>query len=326
MKRIILFFITVIVLANSDLSAQNLSTIPGSFVDIGFGGRPVGLGFAYVGAADDENSIFWNPAGLGSISQTTVGFSQADQMGLITYNHANAILPLPAMDHAVSLAFLSSGDDALKEVSIYASYGLKIKDFSVGATLKYRNASFGNNSFSRSDFQVFDDDEYETGIGQQVFGDANGFGMDLGFLYRPIETIKFGILVRDAFAPMNWNSKARSTEYQSRGSYNEKLPNELLFGTSIQFTEKILVVADYQPAMDEDRVHWVRAGIEGKLVNILFLRAGTEQGINDIDDDKITLGTGIDIVIKNKIRVKSDFAYVIDPIQNSQRISFTVSF
>jgi len=38
------------------------------------------------------------------------------------------------------------------------------------------------------------------------------------------------------------------------------------------------------------------------------------------------LGTGLDVTIKDKIRLQSDFAYVIDPIQNSQRISFTISF
>ena len=326
MKIIIIFFITSTVLALSDLRAQNLSTIPGSFVDIGFGGRPAGLGFAFVGVADDENSTFWNPAGFGGISQITAGFSQADQMGLITYNLANAIVPLPVMNHAIGIAFISSGDDALRELSIYASYGLNINKFSVGATLKYRNASFGNNSLNRNDFLVFDDDEFETGLGQQVFGDAEGLGLDLGLLYQPIKTIKFGMLIRDAFAPMNWNSKARSTEYQARGSYNEALPYELLFGTAIQFTDKILVVTDYQPATNADRVHWVRAGIEGRLVNILLFRAGTEQGINDIDDDKFTFGTGMDIFLKNKFRLKFDYAYVVDPIQNSQRIGFTISF
>jgi hypothetical protein len=326
MKRITLLFCTIILLALSNTQAQELSTIPGSFVDIGFGSRPVGMGFAFVGLADDENSSFWNPAGLGSISQITAGFSQADQMGLITYNYANAIVPLPGLKHSAGLAFVSSGDDAMEELSIYASYGIKLSVFSLGATLKYRNASFGNNSLNRDDYLVFDDDEFESGLGQQVFGDANGFGLDLGLLYQPNDEIRFGVLFRDAIAPMNWNSEARSTEYEARGSYDEELPYEIVFGGSIKFTKNILAVADFQPATDSERVNWVRAGVEGKLVNVLLLRAGTEQGINDFDDDRFTLGTGIDITINDKIRIKSDFAYVIDPIQNSQRISFAVSF
>lgn len=85
-------------------------------------------------------------------------------------------------------------------------------------------------------------------------------------------------------------------------------------------------MVDFQPATSSERTNWVRAGVEGRLVNVLMVRAGTEQGINEIDDDRFTLGTGLDIRIKDKLRLQSDFAYVIDPIQNSQRISFTISF
>lgn len=326
MKRIKLLIFSIAVLSFSSVQAQQLSTIPGSFVDIGFGSRPVGMGFAFVGLADDENSTFWNPAGLGDISNITAGFSQADQLGLITYNYANAIIPLPGMNHSAGLAFISSGDDALEELSIYASYGIKLSMVSVGASVKYRNASFGNNSMNRQDYLVFDDDEFEAGLGQQVLGDASGFGLDLGLLFHPSDEVRFGVLFRDAMAPMNWNSEARGTEYESRGTYDEELPYELIIGGSIKFSENILAVADFQPATDSERVNWVRAGVEGRLVGVLLLRAGTEQGINDLDDDRFTLGTGIDLKIRDSIRLKSDFAYVIDPIQNSQRISFAVSF
>ena len=101
---------------------------------------------------------------------------------------------------------------------------------------------------------------------------------------------------------------------------------EVIFGSSFKVNDNVLLVTDFQPAMTAERTNWVRAGIEGRLVKVLMLRAGTEQGINDLDDDKITFGTGLDIVLKDKIRLQSDFAYVIDPIQNSQRISFSISF
>lgn len=326
MKRLILFLFTIAVLASGSAQSQELSMIPGSFVDIGFGTRPVGMGFAFVGLADDENSPYWNPAGLTQINEIKAGFSQADQLGLITYNYASATMPIPGQNHAVGISVISSGDEAMEELSIHAAYGIRFNIVSLGVALKYRNASFGNNSLNRDDYVVFDDDEIDTGFGQQVFGDANGIGLDLGLLIQPSDYVQLGVVLRDAYAPMSWNSEARSVEYQARGKYDEELPYELIIGSALTLSKNFLAVVDFQPATSSERTNWVRAGVEGRLVNVLMIRAGTEQGINEIDDDRFTLGTGLDIRIKDKIRVQSDFAYVIDPIQNSQRISFTISF
>lgn len=326
MKKLIIIFFSIVVLNTTSVQAQSLSDIPGSFVDIGFGTRPVGMGFAFVGLADDENSPYWNPAGLGSINDIKVGFSQIDQLGLITYNYASGTVPLPVMNHAVGLSLISSGDDAMKELSIHAAYGITINIVSLGISLKYRNASFGDNTLNRDDYIVFDDNEIDVGFGQQVFGDANGFGMDLGVMVQPSDRIKLGVVVRDMFAPMSWSSSARSTEYTARGDYDESLPYDVIAGASLKLTDNILTVVDFQPATSSERTNWVRAGVEGRLMKLVKLRAGTEQGINDLDDEKFTLGTGLDIKIRDKVRLQSDFAYVIDPIQNSQRISFTVSF
>lgn len=307
-------------------NAQELSGIPASFVDVGFGTRPVGMGFANVGLADDENSTYWNPAGLSQSDEYKAGFSQIDQLGIITYNYATLLVPIPIKGHSAGVSVISSGDDALKELSVHLGYGLRVNMFSLGIGLKYRNASFGNNTLNRGDYIVFDEQEINTGLGQQVYGDANGYGLDIGLMAHPSANIQFGVMIRDIFAPINWNSQARSMEYEARGSYEEGMPMEVIFGSSFKVSKKVLLVADFQPAMTNERTNWVRAGIETRLMNIVMLRAGTEQGVNDIDDDRFTVGTGLDIKIKGKLRIQSDFAYVIDPIQNSQRISFSIGF
>ena len=133
-------------------------------------------------------------------------------------------------------------------------------------------------------------------------------------------------MMRDVFAPINWSSRASDAKYQSKGDYEEGMPMEVIFGSSFKVSKNVLLVADYQPAMTEERTDWVRVGAESRLMNILMLRVGTEQGINSLDDDKITLGSGLDIAIKDKLRLQADFAYVIDPIHHSQRISFSISF
>ena len=321
-------YITLLILVlsvSATAQAQQLSQIPGSFVDIGFGTRPVGMGFAFVGVADDENAPYWNPSGLGYLREYKAGFSQIDQLGLITYNYASGIVPLPELNHAVGISVISSGDDAMKELSFHAAYGIKLNIVNVGLGLKYRNASFGNNTLSRDDYVVFDDSEIDEGFAQQIYGNANGFGIDFGLMVNPTEKIRLGLLVRDFFAPMNWSSKARGGDYTAKGDYEEGMPLEIIFGSSFKVNDNFMAAVDFQPATTSERTNYVRLGVEGRLVNVLMLRAGTEQGINDLDDEKFTLGTGLDISLKDKVRIQTDFAYVIDPIQNSQRISFTIS-
>tara|TARA_R110000868_G_scaffold235273_6_gene489081 strand:- start:24143 stop:25090 length:948 start_codon:yes stop_codon:yes gene_type:complete len=308
------------------LKAQELSNIPGSFVDIGFGTRPVGMGFAFVGLADDENSTYWNPAGLAQVNEYKAGFSQIDQLGLVTYNYGTLLIPIPISGHSVGISVISSGDEAMQELSVHAGYGFKFNIVSLGIGIKYRNVSFGNNTLNPNNYQVFDAAEISRGLNQQVYGDANGYGVDIGLMVYPSEKTQFGVMVRDLIAPLNWNSGARGAEYNARGSYEEGLPMEIIFGSSFKVNDNVLLVSDFQPAMTDERTNWVRVGIEGRLMKILMLRAGTEQGVNDLDDDKITLGTGLDISLGGKLRIQSDFAYVIDPIQSSQRISFSISF
>ncbi len=277
------------------VKAQELSNIPGSFVDVGFGTRPVGMGFAFVGLADDENSTYWNPAGLAQVNEYKAGFSQIDQLGLVTYNYGTLLIPMPIEGHSMGVSLISSGDEAMQELSVHAGYGFRTNMISLGIGLKYRNVSFGNNTLNPDDYRIFDDAEISLGLAQQVYGDANGYGLDVGLMVYPSEKIQFGVVVRDLIAPLSWNSTARGTEYSARGSYDEGLPTEVIFGSSFKVNNNVLLVTDFQPAMTVERTNWVRVGIETRLMKILMLRAGTEQGINDLDDDKITLGSGLDI-------------------------------
>ena len=320
---LVLVFMISLVLPSK---GQELSNIPGSFVDVGFGTRPVGMGFAFVGLADDENGTYWNPAGLSQTSEIKAGFSQIDQLGLITYNYGTVLIPIPVEGHSLGFSIISSGDEAMQELSVHAGYGFRTNMFSFGVGIKYRNASFGNNTLNPDDYIVFDDDEVTIGLGQQVYGDANGYGLDLGVMFYPTSEVQFGIMIRDVMAPIDWNSQARSTDYTSRGKYEEGMPTEVIFGSSFKVSRNVIIAADYQPAITEERTNWVRVGMEARMVKILMLRAGTEQGVNALDDDRITLGTGLDINLGGKLRLQSDFAYVIDPIQDSQRISFSISF
>jgi len=58
----------------------------------------------------------------------------------------------------------------------------------------------------------------------------------------------------------------------------------------------------------------------------LALRAGTEQRINDISDERYALGFGLNVGVLNNVRVRIDYAYLIQDLENTQRISLAIQF
>jgi len=49
---------------SSSAMTQELANYSATFVDIGFGARPLGMGRAYTALAADANAVVWNPAGM----------------------------------------------------------------------------------------------------------------------------------------------------------------------------------------------------------------------------------------------------------------------
>ncbi len=325
MKRIFQLISALFLLIGVN-QAQELSGIPGAFVDVGFGARPVAMGGAFVGLANDVNSVIWNPAGLATTQNYQVSFSYFKQMQLVNYQYFSASASLSKeQKRSVGVALIASGDEALREYTFYGSYAQKIAFLMVGINLKVRYASFGNNTLSASDFLVFDDDEISEGILNQVKGKALGFGLDIGVLYQMNEDISFGLLLRDMASPVNWDSETDNPNTQTKGKYSENVPMELIFGSSFNVLKGLIFAADFYPSIYEETANRIRMGVEGTLLEIVALRAGVQRFINNEDLNKITFGLGLNIGVNNMI-FHFDYAYVVEPINNTQRFALSAEF
>ena len=224
---------------------QGSSGISASFVDIGFGSRPMGMGGAFTGLANDINALMWNPAGLVSLQSKQAAFSFTNQLNLIQYHFLAFGMPLSA-DQGLGLGLIYSGDKAMTEMTFQAGYAISfLKDFSAGVNLKYRYSSFGKNSLDPSEFQVFEQDEIQEGISDQVKGSGSGFGLDLGLLYRLNQQVQFGLMVKDIYSPIYWNSRVDNTAKQAKGSYSELIPTEVSLGTSLHLIDNITFNVDF---------------------------------------------------------------------------------
>jgi len=79
--------------AQFDLGGQRSGTSSGTFLKIGVGARAVGMGEAFVAVANDPTTIYWNPAGLGSLLRNEVEISHVSWPAQIHYEHMTWVIP-----------------------------------------------------------------------------------------------------------------------------------------------------------------------------------------------------------------------------------------
>ncbi len=324
MKALKFLLIIYFLLAHS-LFSQDLGNIPAAFVDIGMGARPVALGGAYVGLANDVNCLFCNPSGLVGLESNEASFSYAKIFDLITYNAISYAMPITKGLDGAGLALISSGDKALSEMTILGGYARKVGDFSLGINLKYRIASFGDNSIDDADMIVFEPDEIALGRLNQVKGKGNGFGIDVGAMYRLTPKVQFGLMIRDLFSPVSWDSRVDNPDAKTKGNYSENIPMETTIGSSFNVFENMIVTADYSPSFAKDVSNKIRGGTEIRLFKIIFLRAGIQNFINTEDDEKYIFGFGMNVKISS-MRVSFDYTHLIEQFANSNRLTVGLTF
>ncbi len=318
------YYPLIILLLVGNFYAQELSGISGSFVDLGFGTRAAGMGNAFTAEANDANAVFWNSAGLVSSEKIQVDFNYLNQLGLVPYSSIGVSLPLSKKD-AVGAGFIYSGDATLKELTFIAGYARKFGKLVVGGNLKYRYASFGNNGFNSGDYIVFDNDEIRTGEMNKIYGNGNGFGVDLGIRYLLNNSVTLGIAIKDVLSPFTWNSQNNNSSHPARGKYSEALPLKTIFGVSVNSWKDFIINADYQPAILRDETNIIRFGIEYTLLDIISFRTGTQQFINSLSDEKYSFGIGFGYNFSG-IQVKANYAYILEELANTSRFSIGVNF
>jgi len=300
-----LHLVSVLLLLSILLGTTASADITAAFVDIGYGARPMGMGGAFTALSDDAHAIFWNPAGQTLMERSQLAMMHTKQFGLIPYS-LGAYSSHIKKNH-IGVAYLTSGNDALKENTVFASYArafqLPLLGLTrVGLNLRYRSASFGNN---------------EDGGEERSKGTATGFGFDLGILWKLDQATQFGIFGRDLINNMNYNNKTRQVEYA------EKIPAALIFGLSRQFGKAAVFAIDWDKSLHEDTTEKVHIGGEVTLFKILMLRAGLWQNMDTYRNLNYSLGFGLQI-IKHKLGAQFDFAYIFNDLANTPRISLSI--
>jgi len=236
-----LFIFAMVFLASS----QAFSAVYTSFtdpVDAGVSPRALGMGRAYVAAADDVNSIFLNPAGLAyaknwgmtlgltSVCNNTANVSfgtyistsdEAFGLGIVSSITHDPLTALPSREPITGkLITTDASADYFTSSVLLLSYGVRlgkyfdlpvIKDTSFGVSLKGFLQQIGS---------------------AEENPQANGVNVDVGFIYRPSSWLKFGLFGQNVLR------KSAGGKILWSDGYEDYMPDTYKFGISTKVLGK----------------------------------------------------------------------------------------
>jgi hypothetical protein len=208
------------------------------FLKIGVGARGLGMGNAQVASTEDVYSGFYNPAGLANIENTLqIGAMHSEYFaGIALYDYASIAVPLPDKKRVFGFSFFRFGVDNIPNtLFLYGSDG----------SINYNNIT----SFSTADYafmfhyaqQLIVPGLTVGGTAKIIyrslgpFGNAVGFGIDLGLQYRK-GGWRAGVMLKDITTTFDaWAFTLNDAQKQALLADSNQLPKNSIEYTAPSF-------------------------------------------------------------------------------------------
>jgi long-subunit fatty acid transport protein len=309
MKKLFLIIISFLFMTSNLLFADQ-GTTAAVFLKLDQGVRPISMGGAFAGAADDVNAIMWNPAGLSQLSGFEITLMHTIWFADIFYDYLALAYPAGEIGtFGLSVVYVNSGEikkwDELgndagtfssSNIGVNIGYGTIInKELSLGITVKLFNESIDTEG-------------------------AFGFAADLGGIYKlPINGLQMGINIQNLGPKFGFGEAFL-------------LPITFRMGASYTGIRNLMINLDYiQPI---ETYGAIALGIEYWYRDLIVLRMGYQyQGMFDINHyyenvagpsilSGFVIGAGLKIDIYS-----IDYAYrQYGVLEGTHRIGLTVKF
>lgn len=320
-KRYLLIF--VLSLAICTLGFTPAFALTADPMDLSVGARSQGMGRAYVAIAEDSETVFVNPAGLGTISSIKLGsmytglLSDAQYSGL-NYTVLSGAYPMDNDSGTLGAGIINQSADKITLYSEfgtpegYGTYGNYVLFVSHGFDMSKRllpdlKGLYGGYTVKYS---------MKSATGWETSGMAGyGLSADLGFLYKPHGSISYGLSLQNILAGKTIYESGLNEDIGSSAKVGARvvvMGDASDAGAMFQNDSRLDFAVDYDMGLSNKVPGTTHLGIEYKpqvgfsyIDKILTLRAGLNQ-IPAAEGNLNSITTGIGI---NYLGTEFNFAY-----------------
>jgi len=289
------------------------SNMQAAFIDDILGARAWGMGGAYRTIVNNASAMIWNPAGLLDIEEKrSIVVDHVELMEFYSYSYLGYAQRLDSKK-TVGSGLFYSGDDIMSEFIGYLSLGIDGNAVSELVAAGYMPAGLVNIGISGKVFYAsygnkgYDPDLPDYLQGHDVSGNALGFGLDLGLKVKPTARDHFSLTFKNLLNRINWDSD--NTTVTALGKYGETLPVGFTVGY-VRYQDRLNITLDIDKSLYfdvEDNIHF---GLEYQFLRELILRAGYAQELVTADNQRFSIGAGINLELPSLTAVTVDLAYL----------------
>lgn len=325
--------ILVLFFTFSQINAQTvISKYAGEFMAIGVGGRPLGMGGAYVAVTNDVTSGYYNPAGLARINYPEISLMHDARFGnLENYDYVGIAIPFDN-DMSFGLSIMRLAIDGIPDTrnALYDANGDGILNIN-NDRLDYSKIT----EFSDQDWAFYltfakrQSDDFCLGANIKIIRrtiaeySAWGVGFDAGAWYSPMEKLYLGANLQDITTTMVAWSTGRneliSPTAKVGGAYEINFLSGIItpaVDLDIRFENRQFASMFHVGPISFD----AHVGFEYNFKNIFAVRAG----YNDVK--QFTIGAGVKLP---KLNIDYSFARFsgssVETLDDTHRISIMLT-
>jgi hypothetical protein len=304
----------------SGIDVSKSGTTAATFLEINVGAPAVGMGGAFVSIANDATALYWNPAGVATIRQTSAVAVHTNWIADTKFDYAGIALPLTDFGTlGFSLTSLSMGDMQVRTVEFPEGTGEYFSAGDLAAAVSYSRQLTERFSIGISGKYIQETIWHES---------ASAFAIDVGTLFR---TDLFGGMTIGA-ALTNFGTNMKMAGRDSRQfvrlnpaelGTNGQIPTDIAFDSwdlplLFQFgvSTRIFDNDEYRWTLAADALHpndnyeSVNVGTEFAYSDFLFLRAGYQSLFLKSSEGGLSLGVGVSSgSFLGKTSIGFDYAY-----------------
>ncbi|MBN2028976.1 PorV/PorQ family protein [bacterium] len=299
-----------------------------AFMRIGVGARPLGMGGACVAICNDVTSIYWNPAGLASMTMLQIHGMHSERFsGIVNWDFIGIGVPFKN-NLAMGFGFFRLGVDgipitALRDPSrelgeMYVdAYGNWVEnDVYVKEYVNDHEMSFVFSFAKKSSNRLFYGGSIK--VIRKHAGDygAWGLGFDFGIMMNPYRSLQIGCVLLDGSSTLiAWNG-GRKELIAPHIRTGIAYPVQIYYFDVVPLLD---VHIDFENQQSGAQIHFgqidlnLHGGIEFGFQDRIALRAGSDRGY-------ITFGVGLHVSV---FKIDYGFSHHMD-LGKTHRISITL--